>query len=324
MVFKKFKIFGHGILLQQGILMRSSLSSATKTQVLFSASADETIRLWNLENGKCTHVYEGFGEAILLLKMMPNGDQICLTKSGDHAIKIWLFYLKNDLKFLRFLRGHTQTVICVKFSHVGDIIVSGSSDQTIKIWNYADGSCAKTLHGHTSCVLCLEMMPVGETLLSGSRDFTIKLWCLLKGVCLKTLSESSNLNWVHFLLVISSEKILSSTNDEIKIWNVKSEKCLDTLDIKNDYGISNLVLISNNEFFCSARKTSIQIRDFKGKLVNELKGHTNFISRLLPLPNTGELVSGSWDRTIKIWDTRRGCCLKTLKGHTGWTSYLMI
>ena len=103
MVLKKFKIFGHGILVQRGILMRSSLSGATKTHVLYSGSADETIRLWNLGNGKCTHVYEGFAEAILHLKMMPNGDQICLTKSGENNIKIWLFYSKNDLKFLRLL-----------------------------------------------------------------------------------------------------------------------------------------------------------------------------------------------------------------------------
>jgi len=280
--------------------------------------------LWNLGDGKCTNVFSGFTDTIHYLKIMPNGDQVCLTKDRS-LIKLWSFHGQGMIKCLRFLRGHADFVVCMVFSHLGDLIVSGSSDRTIKIWNFDDGTCLKTMEGHDSCVLCLEIMHSGEHLISGSRDFTIKIWCLIRGECIKTLGQQTNFNWISLVLIVSNDEILSCSGDQLNLWNVKNEKCIQTMDVFGvNTGISNIVLICQNEFICTARKNVIQIWSMKmnGHLVNEMKGHTNFVSHLLELPH-GELLSGSWDRTIKIWDTKRGCCLKTLKGHTGWTSFLL-
>jgi WD40 repeat protein len=49
----------------------------------------------------------------------------------------------------------------------------------------------------------------------------------------------------------------------------------------------------------------------------ELKAHNGIILSLAVLPN-GDLVSGSWDQTIKIWNTNDGSVKQTLTGHTGW------
>ena len=40
-----------------------------------------------------------------------------------------------------------------------------------------------------------------------------------------------------------------------------------------------------------------------GKIVRELVGHTNLIYKLVVLPN-GEIVSSSFDNTIRIWSTK--------------------
>jgi WD40 repeat protein len=52
-----------------------------------------------------------------------------------------------------------------------------------------------------------------------------------------------------------------------------------------------------------------------GSLVYTLTGHTNFVQTLATLPN-GNLASGSWDSTIKIWNPSTGSLVYTLTGHT--------
>jgi len=54
-----------------------------------------------------------------------------------------------------------------------------------------------------------------------------------------------------------------------------------------------------------------------------LTGHTSWVNVLTVLPD-GSLVSGSEDKTIKIWDVKNGQTIKTLTGHTGFLSALTV
>ena len=54
-----------------------------------------------------------------------------------------------------------------------------------------------------------------------------------------------------------------------------------------------------------------------------LREHSDWVWRLQQF-ESGELVSCSGDRTIKIWDLTEGCCTKTLVGHSGVVSSIRI
>ncbi|MBD2744912.1 DnaJ domain-containing protein [Coleofasciculus sp. FACHB-1120] len=87
----------------------------------------------------------------------------------------------------RILIGHSDWVTSVAFSWDRKTLVSGSSDATIKVWNFQTGELLRTLTGHSSAVVSIAINPDGKTLASGSRDGTIKLWNL-DGEMLDTLS----------------------------------------------------------------------------------------------------------------------------------------
>ena len=73
--------------------------------------------------------------------------------------------------------GHTNHVRCVGFSPDGRYIVSGSSDQTIRMWNAKTGSAVgRPLEGHTDSVSCVAYSPDGRYIISGSEDKTIRMW----------------------------------------------------------------------------------------------------------------------------------------------------
>ena len=73
-------------------------------------------------------------------------------------------------------QGHTERVTSVAFSPDGKRIVSGSGDQTLKVWDAASGQETLTLAGHTERVTSVAFSPDGERIVSGSGDNTLRLW----------------------------------------------------------------------------------------------------------------------------------------------------
>ena len=84
--------------------------------------------------------------------------------------------------------GHSDPVASVAID--GDTIVSGSDDQTVKIWSITSGECfLKTLEGHSGYVASVAID--GDMIVSGSFDQTVKVWSKTSGECLQTLEGHS-------------------------------------------------------------------------------------------------------------------------------------
>ena len=74
------------------------------------------------------------------------------------------------------LRG-TQSVQSVAFSRDGKRIVSGSGDNTVRLWDGATGKpIGEPLKGHSFSVDSVAFSPDGKRIVSGSGDSTIRLW----------------------------------------------------------------------------------------------------------------------------------------------------
>ncbi len=82
----------------------------------------------------------------------------------------------EQLRLLLTLTDHEGSVDSIAISPDGQTLVSGSVDQTIKVWNLSTGKLMRTLTGHEDSVDSVAISPDGQTLVSGSRDGTIKVW----------------------------------------------------------------------------------------------------------------------------------------------------
>ena len=82
----------------------------------------------------------------------------------------------SKFKCLETLKGHSYGVLSVAYSPDGTKIISGSGDETVKIWDANTGKCLKTLEGHSNTVQSLAYSPDGTKIISGSLDDTIKIW----------------------------------------------------------------------------------------------------------------------------------------------------
>ena len=79
------------------------------------------------------------------------------------------------------LTGHTNVVSSLAFSLDGTLLVSGSKDKTVKLWDMQTGGAVKTFDGHASAVSSVSISPDRAVITSGSQDGTIRLWDVRTG-----------------------------------------------------------------------------------------------------------------------------------------------
>jgi WD40 repeat protein len=132
------------------------------------------------------------------------------------------------LKNTAVLKGHTNSVHSVAFSPDGKTLASGSLDETIKLWDVADGKEKATLQGHSQCVNSVAFSPDGKILASGSHVFNkkaqvvsgeVKLWDVATG---KNTANITAHTYLVFCVTFSPDgKTLVSASDEtIRLWDV--------------------------------------------------------------------------------------------------------
>jgi WD40 repeat protein len=224
------------------------------------------------------------------------------------------------------LRGHEERVSSVGFSPDGRRVVSGSFDNTIKIWDAATGREALTLKGHTLAVCSVCFSDGDQKIISTSFDKTIKVWDATTGL------ETASIDipgckvdpFIGFLLSPKGNQIAGlSDNGSVKIWNTINGQ--ETLTLKGP-----IVRIGGIAFSPDGKQIAILVPDnaqgpFVLKIWNTttgqetltLKGNPRPVSSMAYSPDGKRIVTGNVDSTLKVWDASTGQEILTLKGHAG-------
>ncbi|KAI8994491.1 quinon protein alcohol dehydrogenase-like superfamily [Pilobolus umbonatus] len=128
---------------------------------------------------------------------------------------------RNNKYEVLTLRGHSDGVICVQFCDILKIIITGSSDKSIRVWSLETGRELKTLLGHSRCVRALQFDAV--KLVTGAMDNTLKIWNYQTGKCIRTLEgHTGGVLSLHF----DSRTLASgSTDHTIRVWNFEAGEC---------------------------------------------------------------------------------------------------
>ncbi|KAF9145765.1 hypothetical protein BG015_011788 [Linnemannia schmuckeri] len=221
------------------------------------------------------------------------------------------------------LRGHSNSVTSIAFSHDSKFLVSGSYDKTARIWNVQTGEGGHTLGGHTEAVTAVAFSPTGAHIATGSDDRMVKVWAARTGkVCyilpghsevIKTLIYSPNYQQIHLAS--------GSGDNNIKLWHAR-----DGLFDRDLRGHSNAV--ESVSFSSDGKKLASGSRDGTARIwdvsssqtTHELTGatgHRNAVTAIAFSPNDLRVATGSWDKTVKIWDVQTGECLVTVKEFVG-------
>ncbi|EED12693.1 WD-repeat protein, putative [Talaromyces stipitatus ATCC 10500] len=218
---------------------------------------------------------------------------------------------------LQTLTGHSESVNSVAFSSDGLTLASGSSDQTIKLWNVKTGQELQTLTGHSGWVRSVAFSSDGSTLASGSYDQTIKLWDVKTGQELQTLTGHSDL--INSVAFSSDGSTLASGSYDktIKLWDMKTGQELQTLTGHSESVNSVAFSFDGSTLASGSHDRTIKLWNVKtGQELQTLTGHSDLINSVAFSFDGSTLASGSHYGTIKLWDVKTGQELQTLTGHS--------
>ncbi len=245
------------------------------------------ILLWSLKNGNYLGGLYSHISSVNTLDISPNGKTLVSGSAHDKAyendtninygamdyeIILWDIQNKKEIRTFCTQDSHNDSINILKYTPDGKIIVSGSDDYTIKLWNVETGECLKTLKGHCGCINTLTVSSDGKIIVSGSDDYTIKLWNIETGECVKTLMGHTN--EVKSLQLTSNDKniIVISNSNMIKILDIESGKSLRTIE---DYTSSNssLSISSDGNTIVFNNENTFEIRDFNSGLMIQTISH---------------------------------------------------
>lgn len=168
-------------------------------------------------------------------------------------------------------------------------MVSGSGDNTARIWDCDTGTPVHTLKGHTSWVLAVSWSPDDTKIATGSMDNTVRIWDPKTGKDLGKPMKGhtkwvTSLSWEPYHVQKTGEpRIASSSKDStIRVWSTN-----------------------------------------QGKIDMVFSGHKGSVS-CVKWGGTGFIYSASHDKTIKVWNVNDGTLAHTLNSHAHWVNHLAL
>jgi len=217
--------------------------------------------------------------------------------------------------------GHSENVHSVSFSADGRYIVTGSYDDTAKLWEVSTGREIRTFKGHSKPVNSVFFSVDGRYIVTGSWDKTAKLWEVSTGREIRTLKgHSGNVTSVSFSA--DGRYIVTGSSDTTaKLWEVSTGREIRTFKghSENVYSVS---FSSDGRYIVtgSMDKTAKLWEISTGREIRTFKGHFGFVTSVSFSADGRYIVTGSWDSTAKLWEVSTGREIRTFKGNSGWVT----
>ena len=248
----------------------------------------------------------------------------------------------DTYKELMVLAGHTDSVLAVAFSSNGKLLVSGSADKTVRLWEAETGKLRRAREEHTEPVNIVAFSLAGEKFWSASRENNmLRSWYSRDGGRWSTktsVSEDTVITTAfsqYGEIFAEAVELPMAVKDKFKFAVFSSEidpyKGFEPILTKHREKIVALTVSPSGEYIATGSSdwtievwkiTATSLRTDLGDPLWILKGHAGTVTSVAFSPNSKMLASGSADQRVRLWDLTTGKLLHTFSNHTSKISAL--
>jgi F-box/WD-40 domain protein MET30 len=206
---------------------------------------------------------------------------------------------------VRTLHGHEDGVMCVQFAEnlaylPYPVLISGSYDHTVRVWNMDTGAQIRCMRGHTRAIRALQFDEF--KLITGSMDRTLRVWNWRTGECIRTLQGHSE--GVVALAYDAHVLVSGSVDTTVRVWNFFNG---DNFTLRGHRNWVNAVLLWDDKSKLDD-PTAASVDDGRNPII----------------PAGKMLFSASDDGTVRLWDLAQRVCVRVFSGHVGQVQSLKL
>ncbi|KAL0960737.1 hypothetical protein HGRIS_005760 [Hohenbuehelia grisea] len=282
-----------------------SIALSPDDRLIASGMSNAEIQIWSAETG------HAIGAALKghqdLVRSVAFAGERLVSGSKDGCIIIWDIMARRPVG--EALMGDGGPVCCVAVSGNGQHLAAGFLDYTIRVWDIAEErTCTHrgSLRGHASSSSWSSGINQVAFSLDGahiascaSGDRTIRVWHVANLTQVAQIDTGAHC--VAFSM--SGYDIIASHDDGMQVWDWASGK---QIGESLEAGWANSIAVATDGHrIAVGSQNSVQIWDLpSGQQIGEsLVGHEDTVKSVAISKDGKRVVSCSWDKTIRIWDT---------------------
>jgi WD40 repeat protein len=256
------------------------------------SSGDGYIQLWDTLTGT---LIKSFENHIGRLVRFSNDGEFIIVASGKKIFKLET----NSGTCIKEFHEHSSSIDCISVSSDNKYLASVCDNGEGRIWNIKNGKIINTFIGYNT----VHFSPDGHSILT-SKGLNLLEYKISSGLLERVfLSDIKKGYWIWSAIYSSDGKyiISASYDNTVKLWDRVLSKCFYIFDAPNTRSIA--ISPSCNILVTGDSKGILKIWDLcTYRCICTLNHHNNIISSLIFFGDNKHLVSGSIDKSIRIWE----------------------
>jgi U3 small nucleolar RNA-associated protein 15 len=205
-------------------------------------------------------------------------------------------------------------VNCASFRSDGELIVAGSDDGVLSVFETKERRMLRVFKGHEKAIHVAKFSPDRHHIYSGSDDRTVRYWDLPTETQVLSFTEHRDRVKCGTVSAATPDIWVSGSYDHtVKLWDVRANECIRTLE--HGSPVEDVLMYPSGTVLVSSGSTHVKVWDLLGgfKLLETLAAHQKTVTSLALDGTQSRLFSGSLDQMIKIYDTTSYKCTHSIK-----------
>lgn len=204
---------------------------------------------------------------------------------------------------IKVLKGHSGEITSVVFAADGKLMISGSDDKRVVVWDTASWKMVRAFEDHPGEVKALAVAPNGKFVVAGDSEEQVTLWEIATGKQLGRFEAADSVNRVD--ISPDGQMIAVATDDKtLGVYDLTGSQLKKLKGHGEDVNV--VVFSPDGKMLASGSDDKMVILWSleKGEPIRILRGHSGSVLSLAFSPDGKHLVSGGRDNIASVWDVQ--------------------